>query len=189
MQPPTRPIRLVYIQERNEGVRNVAFKNDQLPLCARVLLFGIVAAGAALAQRTITCSSDDGRRNVCRADTQRGVQLVRQISGSPCVQGRTWGWNERGIWVDRGCRAEFALGRGGGYRPGRPSQRPVVQTITCSSDNGKRNWCPNPTNGEVRLIRQRSGSPCRRGSTWGTQPGSVWVDRGCRADFEIRSGR
>lgn len=167
----------------------MASENHPLSLWSRVLVLGIVAAGAGFAQRTITCSSDNGRRNFCPADTQRGVQLIKQRSDSPCIQGRTWGWNDRGIWVDRGCRADFALGRGGGYRPGRPPQRPVVQTITCSSNNGKRNWCPNPTNGAVRLIRQRSGSPCRRGSTWGTQPGSIWVDRGCRADFEIRSGR
>jgi hypothetical protein len=167
----------------------VAFEKHRVSLCLRVLLFGIISAGAALGQRTITCSSDNGGRNFCSADTRRGVELIRQRSGSPCIQGRTWGWDRQGIWVDRGCRADFALGRGGeGYRPGRPG-RPVVQTITCSSDNGKRNWCPNPMNGEVRLIRQRSGSPCRRGSTWGTQPGSIWVDRGCRADFEIRTGR
>lgn len=165
----------------------MASQGCPLPLSARVLLCGAILAGSVLAQVTLTCSSDNGRRNFCPADTQRGVRLIKQRSGSPCDQGRTWGWNEKGIWVDRGCRADFAIGRGGsGYRPG---PGPVVQAITCSSNNGKRNWCPNPTNGEVRLIRQISGSPCNRGSTWGTQPGSIWVDRGCRADFEVRSGR
>lgn len=154
----------------------------------RVFLLAIMTVTAASAQVTLTCSSDNGRRNFCAADTHRGVRLIKQRSGSPCIQSQTWGWNEKGIWVDKGCRADFAIGRGGsGYRPGPGG--PVVQTITCSSDNGKRNWCPNPTNGEVRLIRQRSGSPCNRGSTWGTQPGSIWVDKGCRADFEVRSGR
>jgi hypothetical protein len=37
------------------------------------------------------------------------VQLVRQISGSPCRQDETWGYDRRGIWVDRGCRAEFVI--------------------------------------------------------------------------------
>jgi hypothetical protein len=59
---------------------------------------------------TITCSSDDGRRNYCQADTRRGVYLSRQISGSPCRQNQTWGYDGRGIWVDRGCRAEFQVG-------------------------------------------------------------------------------
>lgn len=178
----------MYIQERNKGVQNLASESYPLPVCTRVLLLGMIAAGTVLAQTIITCSSDNGRRNFCPANTQRGVRLIKQRSGSPCVQGGTWGWNEKGIWVDRGCRADFALGRGGGGYHSGPGSRPVVQTITCSSDNGKRNWCENPTNGEVRLVRQRSGSPCQRGSTWGTQPGSIWVDRGCRADFEVRSG-
>jgi hypothetical protein len=147
----------------------------------------LLATAILSGQSRITCSSDNGRRNFCGADTSRGVTLLRQLSSSRCIEGRTWGWDRRGIWVDQGCRAEFALGRGQGSRPS--SGRPVTQIITCSSNNGRRNWCGNPTNGEVRLVQQRSGSPCRRGETWGTQPGSIWVDRGCRADFEIRSFR
>ena len=61
--------------------------------------------------RMITCSSNHGDRVYCDADTRDGVQLVRQISGSPCRQGSTWGYDRRGIWVDRGCRADFSVGR------------------------------------------------------------------------------
>lgn len=61
--------------------------------------------------RTITCSSNHGERVYCDADTRNGVQLVRQVSGSPCRQGETWGFDRRGIWVDHGCRAEFSPGR------------------------------------------------------------------------------
>jgi hypothetical protein len=64
--------------------------------------------------QVIRCGSEDGRRRYCDADTRRGVRLTRQISGSACEQGRTWGFDDRGIWVDRGCRAEFQLGGGGG---------------------------------------------------------------------------
>lgn len=62
-------------------------------------------------RRSITCSSNNGGRVLCEADTRDGVMLVRQISGSPCRQGETWGYDRRGIWVDRGCRAEFGFGR------------------------------------------------------------------------------
>ena len=65
--------------------------------------------------QTINCSSNDGRRNWCAIGSRRDAQLVRQISGSPCVRGSTWGIDNRGLWVDRGCRADFAFG-GGGYR-------------------------------------------------------------------------
>jgi Protein of unknown function (DUF3011) len=43
--------------------------------------------------------------------------------------------------------------------------------------------------GRVRyaeLSRQYSGSPCIYGQTWGYRRDTVWVDRGCRADFWIR---
>jgi len=61
--------------------------------------------------RAITCSSDDGRRTYCDADTRDGVRLVRQRSDASCRQGSTWGYDRRGIWVDRGCRADFEIGR------------------------------------------------------------------------------
>ena len=133
--------------------------------------------------QTITCSSDNGNRNYCNADTRGGVQMVRQRSGSPCVQGQTWGWDRNGIWVDRGCRADFVTGRGGNIGGGS-----VGQTLTCSSDNGGRNYCNADTRGGVQMVKQLSGSPCIQGQTWGWDGRGVWVDRGCRADFLIGGG-
>lgn len=59
----------------------------------------------------VSCSSDDMRRHYCDADTHNGVRLVRQRSDAACRQGSTWGYDRRGIWVDRGCRADFEIGR------------------------------------------------------------------------------
>jgi hypothetical protein len=108
--------------------------------------------------------------------------MVRQISGSPCRQGETWGYDQRGVWVDRGCRAEFDVAsrqqwQGGG--------RSSAGRITCSSDSGSRVYCSADTTSSVRMVRQISGSPCRQGETWGFDSRGVWVDRGCRAEFEI----
>lgn len=61
--------------------------------------------------RQLTCASDDGRRHYCAADTRFGVRMLNQRSGSPCRQNYSWGYDRRGIWVDRGCRADFQLGR------------------------------------------------------------------------------
>jgi hypothetical protein len=133
--------------------------------------------------QTITCSSDNGKRNYCNVDTRGGVQMVRQRSGSPCTQGQTWGWDRNGIWVDRGCRADFVVGRGGNAGGGG-----VGQTLTCSSDDGRRNYCDADTRGGVQMVRQRSGSPCTQGQTWGWDRNGVWVDRGCRADFVLGGG-
>lgn len=59
----------------------------------------------------ITCASNDGRRVFCDADTRNGVRLVEQHGNAPCRQGSTWGFDRRGIWVDRGCRADFEVRR------------------------------------------------------------------------------
>ena len=154
-----------------------------------VLVLGVIAWMAmatrpAMAQ-SITCSSDNGRRNYCPVDTRGGVRMVRQRSGSPCQQRSTWGYDRRGIWVDRGCRADFVInsnypGNRPGYGPGRG------QTITCSSDDGRRKYCAADTRRGVQMVNQRSGSPCTQGSTWGYDRRGIWVDRGCRADFVVR---
>ncbi len=72
----------------------------------------LVSPPAALAQdrsTTLTCSSSNGRRATCGADTSHGVTLLRELRGSHCEEGFSWGYNRREIWVDRGCRAEFSL--------------------------------------------------------------------------------
>lgn len=156
-------------------------------LLLAALLFTLSLARASFAGQfpgqTVTCSSNNGRRNFCAADTRGGVRLNRQISGSPCIQGQTWGWDNNGLWVDRGCRAEFFVG---GWRPGGPGGG-QGQVVTCSSNDGRRNWCNSfgvrPR--DINLSRQISGSPCVRDQTWGVDGRGLWVDRGCRAEFMI----
>ena len=109
--------------------------------------------------------------------------MGRQRSGSPCRRGYSWGYDARGIWVDRGCRADFVLGR---YRPGGPGPGGPGVMINCSSEDGRRKYCRADTRRGVVLVKQRSGSPCRQGYSWGYDRGGIWVDRGCRADFRVR---
>jgi hypothetical protein len=112
--------------------------------------------------------------------------MVNQRSGSPCKQGYSWGYDRRGIWVDRGCRADFVvMVQNSGYRPGYGGPPPGNGMITCSSDNGGRQYCQADTRRGVRLVKQRSGSPCVQGSSWGYDGRGIWVDRGCRADFMV----
>jgi hypothetical protein len=59
-------------------------------------------------QRVIRCESRDGREQHCPA-TLRGASLQRQVSRTPCVQGRNWRWDRGGIWVKDGCRGDFAV--------------------------------------------------------------------------------
>ncbi|MDQ6677272.1 MAG: DUF3011 domain-containing protein [Acidobacteriota bacterium] len=155
------------------------------------VLFAIFASLPLLpAQDSVRCSSDDGRRHYCDIDTSRGVRLSRQISGSACVQGGTWGYDQRGVWVDRGCRAEFvSRNAGGNYDPrGHDRSNFNQQSVRCNSDDERRHYCNIDTRGGVRLVNQISGSPCRYNESWGYDNNGIWVDHGCRAEFATGAG-
>src|SRR5215813_6149958 len=144
---------------------------------SKVILFlGLVclAGAAALHAQTIGCSSDDGHRHHCRADTRNGVTLTNQTSGAACQQGYSWGYDEGGIWVDHGCRAYFTL------------QAPTGQTLYCPSDDGHKHYCEVDTRGGVALVKQSSGAGCQEGYSWGYDGRGVWVDKGCRGDFAVQ---
>ncbi len=85
----------------------------------KLSLLALLTVAGAMAQSSVYCASDDMRRHYCSVDTRGGVELMRQRSDASCIAGRTWGYDNRGIWVDRGCRADFALSNryrsGGGY--------------------------------------------------------------------------
>jgi hypothetical protein len=152
-------------------------------------VFGLVAVitmapRPALAQHSISCSSDDGKRHYCEVDTRGGVSMTRQRSDAGCEEGFSWGYDRQGIWVDHGCRADFAVDAGYGGVPADSSGGRL--TITCSSDDGKRHSCPADTRHGVRMFNQRSKARCTEGSSWGYDRNGVWVDHGCRADFRIR---
>lgn len=80
-----------------------------LPLLAAVLL--LVAPPGLLAQAaTVTCVSKPGERQHCPADTSGGVAIVESRGEAACLLGRTWGYDDAGVWVSDGCSGEFQLG-------------------------------------------------------------------------------
>lgn len=146
----------------------------------------------------IRCDSADMGRHTCTAPFQISrVVMARQLSGSPCTQGQTWGWEGSSIWVDRGCRAEFTVYGYAASNNNYPNQNPsnditeyndtrVNRALRCESNDNRYRMCSTqrPIAG-ARLVRQISGSACTEGQTWGWKPEGVWVDRGCRGDFEL----
>ncbi|MEO6065848.1 MAG: DUF3011 domain-containing protein [Lysobacterales bacterium] len=61
------------------------------------------------ANYSVTCASRDYGFSACAWRPQYGYpQIIEQISQTPCVQGRTWGYDRtRGLWVNNGCEARF----------------------------------------------------------------------------------
>ena len=60
-----------------------------------------------------------------------------------------------------------------------------ASTVTCESTNNEYKSCPVNTNGGVRLSQQLSSKGCWENDTWGFDRNKIWVDRGCRAQFQV----
>src|SRR4051812_33078150 len=76
----------------------------------------------------VTCISRLGQRSSCPADSSRGIVLAKSFGEAPCVLGKTWGFDEKGIWVYDGCSGAFLAG------PNTPAE---------SVNKGKAEYVPN----------------------------------------------
>jgi Glutaminase/Protein of unknown function (DUF3011) len=57
----------------------------------------------------LVCASKAATRQTCPADTSKGVVLQRSFGGAACLLGKTWGYDDRGVWVSDGCVGEFLV--------------------------------------------------------------------------------
>lgn len=146
-----------------------------------LFLLSILGALAVLDTRKVTVESKDGERatKYVLIGKNASVYLVDQLSSTKCVEGKNWGWDSVKIWVDNGCRATFEIHR---KEEGDNSD---VERFTLESKNGKRRTKRIDTKGGVRMVRRLSEADCREGRSWGYNSREVWVDDGCRAEFEV----
>lgn len=171
--------------------------------------FLLTAAPAAQAQagRSIRCESKGGQFNRC-AVPWRDAELVRQESKGACTRGRSWGMDRQGLWVDHGCRGQFAEvrgrhgphdrndhidrsdddhrgGRGDRWRPGADWNREI--RMGCDSNGKRYTFCQVDVgaNGRVRLVQQQSDSRCTLDYSWGWNRAGIWTDHGCRGEFAV----
>ena len=135
--------------------------------------------GTPMTGTSLRCESGGGR-NLCAADTHYGVQLAHQLSKSGCIEGKSWGYNNKGVWVNHGCRADFVLA-GPTYSASTINSEMVV----CESVNNTKHRCATDTHLGVQIGRQLSDNNCFFGKSWGYDSRGIWVDRGCRAEFSV----
>ncbi|HEY0506324.1 MAG TPA: DUF3011 domain-containing protein [Lysobacter sp.] len=136
--------------------------------------------GSGVGARVMRCESRGSRWQHCPAETRAGVELVRQLSKNPCIKGQNWGADARGVWVSGGCRAEFRM-----MADVANEMRGTI--VRCESTGKLPRHCPANTQGGVRLFRQMSRASCVEGRSWGFDGNGIWVEDGCRAEFELRS--
>ena len=154
-----------------------------LPLAALVLAPVATAWSGA---STLDCASIERRTVHCPIDTRGGVALIHQHSRAACIEGHSWGWDRRGVWVSEGCRGEFVAGAGpAGAWHGHPGAHTAFpQRLRCESRDQQTAWCPMDTRQGVFLVQQLSRGACIEGRSWGWDRRGVWVSQGCRAEFE-----
>lgn len=58
-------------------------------------------------------------------------------------------------------------------------------TVRCDSNDGKYHECAAGAADTITVARQWSKTNCVRGDNWGYRDGVIWVDEGCRADFNV----
>ena len=99
----------------------------------------VAAPQAAPVPQTIPCASKPGTRENCPADTSKGVVLVTSTGEAPCLLGKTWGYDDKGIWVSDGCSARFLAGQvpEAATKGRAPSHVPNVGFLLFDGDKGQ----------------------------------------------------
>ena len=87
------------------------------------------SSARAIVAAHITCTSKPGDRQQCPADTSRGVILARSFGQSPCLLGKSWGYDDKGVWVSDGCSAEFIVRQAPEGAEAAPEKRKPLQHI------------------------------------------------------------
>ncbi|MGH8063093.1 MAG: DUF3011 domain-containing protein, partial [Pseudoxanthomonas sp.] len=129
---------------------------------------------------TVLCESNDNRRRQCNTGFRGRAALSQNISSTRCIEGQNWGSGNGFVWVDRGCRARFVEGSLGGGNGA---------TVRCESTDNRYRECNTGFRGNATLTRKLSDARCTEGESWGQRNnGTVWVDRGCRAEFTDGNG-
>jgi hypothetical protein len=85
---------------------------------------GAVQGSGNTQAASLTCTSEPGGRKQCAADTSAGVALMKSTGPSACLLGKTWGYDNAGVWVADGCGGEFQLGQKAGLGEAPPPSPP-----------------------------------------------------------------
>ena len=108
----------------------------------------------ALAQSSaqlLTCESTGVDKVHCAADTSQGVVLLKSIGAAECLLGRTWGYDDKGVWVSYQCSGVFALANTATAPSEPPPPRPCPRNRPHASTNGassiqaRVSWSDEPT--------------------------------------------
>jgi hypothetical protein len=64
---------------------------------------------------------------------------------------------------------------------------PGTVRFRCESFDSRYRECQIPIEGDVKRLPRLSDASCDENRSWGRRGDRIWVDHGCRADFEVTS--
>jgi len=88
----------------------------------------------------VTCTSQASERQHCDADTSEGVTLATSTGSAPCLLGKTWGYDDTGVWVSDGCSGEFVVREAAGQEQTKkkpPEYIPNIGFLLYTGDKGE----------------------------------------------------
>jgi hypothetical protein len=138
-----------------------------------------------------TAQASPFQLRVCRAEADRRlpqytgnqIQVNPESRSGPVVTIRWRAGTSTGLCeVQNDGRLVSFTTDDGGKSPGEPGG---TTRVTCESKRGDRQQCAVPAGSRIRLARQLSTNPCRPNETYGQASSYIWVDEGCRAEFEV----
>ena len=129
---------------------------------------GTLSAPRLLAQTsTVRCESRGTSQEQCPIPSNAQVELARPLSPVACREGYNWGVGTSFIWVNRGCRAEFAVTTTG-YEQGQgnaSANRNQLRACRSEADRRLANYTydqisvePDSRQGSVAYVRWWVGS-------------------------------
>ncbi len=152
--------------------------------------------------RVIHCESSASGRRYCGEGHRRYTMSGNRDPN--CIEGQTWGRDNRGVWVSGDCNADFNEspyqnndssnnnGYNNGYNNGVPDNMEVGHThgidqsgqlVHCQSTADGRTYCGDRDS--PYIISGARDPDCIEGQTYGRDQRGTWVSGNCTADFGI----
>lgn len=110
--------------------------------------FMIPNTAQANGNQILTCSSNDYEKSYCYTSQDIfSANIRRQLSSSICLLNDSWGYYDRTIWVDDGCRAEFIVN----FRHDSHANKSNGHSYNNGYSNGRRHYEDDDVDGEEVL--------------------------------------
>ncbi|MDR1727601.1 MAG: DUF3011 domain-containing protein [Acidobacteriota bacterium] len=135
----------------------------------------------------LNCGSSNYSRKECAVDGGIvSVTLVETKSKTACVKDGSYGYGNQALWVDRGCSGVFDVTFRRTQNSGRGGGAITTQNVSCKSTNyARKNCVAGGRITDLRIINNKSQTRCQKDVNYGYNDDTIWVDKGCEADFEV----